>query len=55
MTEGWLHLFLDTNLVVHELEIVEFYVNLTILEGSMTTSNVKSVKIMLDKVKLGKY
>lgn len=42
-------------MALHELEVVEFYVSLTILEGNVATSRVKGVEIGLGKVKLGKY
>lgn len=46
-------MFLDTNLVVHKLVVVEFYINLVVLEVSLATSIAKGVEIMFHKVKLG--
>lgn len=36
--QGWLHLFLDTELMVYKQEVVEFYENWFVLEGSIAIS-----------------
>ncbi|KAH0705712.1 hypothetical protein KY285_010250 [Solanum tuberosum] len=35
---GLVDLFLDTRLEVHETEVLEFYVNVNVLEGNVATS-----------------
>ncbi|KAH0633040.1 hypothetical protein KY284_035826 [Solanum tuberosum] len=41
--QGWGNLFLDTELLVHEKEVVEFYTNLKVLEENVVTSTVKGM------------
>ncbi|KAH0705713.1 hypothetical protein KY285_010251 [Solanum tuberosum] len=45
-------LFLDTRLEVHENEVLEFYVNLNVLEGNVATSFVNGVELVFDNVYL---
>uniref|UniRef100_A0A0V0IA18 Putative ovule protein n=1 Tax=Solanum chacoense TaxID=4108 RepID=A0A0V0IA18_SOLCH len=52
--QGWVDLFLDTKLVVYENEVVEFYVNLNVLEGSIASSSVNGVELVFDNVRLSK-
>ncbi|KAK4707040.1 hypothetical protein R3W88_033400 [Solanum pinnatisectum] len=39
-------LFLDTRLMVNENDIVEFYVNLNVLEGNVVTSSINRVELL---------
>ena len=50
--QGWEELFLEPNLI-YEQEVVDFYTNLTILEGDVVSSSVKGVEIVFDATKLG--
>ncbi|KAK4727017.1 hypothetical protein R3W88_031934 [Solanum pinnatisectum] len=47
------HLFLDTKLLVLGKEVVEFYMNLTILEGKVITSTINGVELVFDHIRLG--
>lgn len=49
-----MHLFLDTNLLVYEEEVIEFYTNLVVLEVNMAILKVFGVELFFDKVYLGK-
>ncbi|KAH0764698.1 hypothetical protein KY285_000569 [Solanum tuberosum] len=49
---GGANLFLDTTLEVHENEVVEFYVNLIILEDNIATSSINGVELVFDNVHL---
>lgn len=51
--QGWGDLFLDITLLVHEQEVVEFYTNLSVLEGHIVTSTVNGVEIIFDPIRLG--
>ncbi|KAH0637937.1 hypothetical protein KY290_036439 [Solanum tuberosum] len=51
--QGWGNLFLDTELLVHEKEVVEFYTNLKVLEENVVTSTVKGVELVFDRSRLG--
>ncbi|KAK4713767.1 hypothetical protein R3W88_019674 [Solanum pinnatisectum] len=51
---GWGDLFLDSNLLVYEKEVVDFYTNLTFLEGNVATSTVNGVELVFDHIRLGK-
>lgn len=50
--QKWLHLFLEKDLLVHKDEVVEFYMNLSILEDNVATSKVYGVELIFDKVYL---
>ncbi|KAK4727241.1 hypothetical protein R3W88_032158 [Solanum pinnatisectum] len=49
---GWVDLFLDTKLVVYEYEVVEFYVNLNVLESNIASFS--GVELVFDNVRLSK-
>jgi len=51
--QGWGDLFLDTKLMVHEKEVVEFYTNLKVLEENVVTSTVNGVELVFDRSRLG--
>ncbi|KAH0665440.1 hypothetical protein KY285_026646 [Solanum tuberosum] len=51
--QGWGDLFLDTELLVHEKEVVEFYTNLKVLEENVVTSTMKGVELVFDRIRLG--
>ncbi|KAH0649982.1 hypothetical protein KY284_029894 [Solanum tuberosum] len=51
--QGWGDLFLDTELLVHEKKVVEFYTNLKVLEENLVTSTVKGVELVFDHSRLG--
>ncbi|KAG5580149.1 hypothetical protein H5410_050776 [Solanum commersonii] len=46
-------LFLDTSMMVYETKVVEFYVNLNVLEDNFSTSSVKEVELVFHHVRLG--
>lgn len=48
--QGWGHLFGVVGIVVYEREVVEFYVNLNILEGWVVRSKVEGVEIVFDSI-----
>ena len=50
--QGWEELFLEPNLI-YEQELVDFYTNLTILEGDVLSSSVKGDEIVFYSTKLG--
>ncbi|KAG5601797.1 hypothetical protein H5410_033167 [Solanum commersonii] len=52
-SQGWGDLFLDTKMLVHEKEVVEFYTNLKVLEENVVTSTVKGVELVFDRRRLG--
>ncbi|KAK6778094.1 hypothetical protein RDI58_024812 [Solanum bulbocastanum] len=52
-SQGWVELFLDTRLPVHEKEVRQFYTNLNVLEGSVATSSISGVELVFDSVRLG--
>lgn len=49
-----LYLFVDTNLLMYEEEVIKFYTNPSILEGNVATSKVYGVELVFDKMQLGK-
>ncbi|KAG5628083.1 hypothetical protein H5410_013301 [Solanum commersonii] len=51
-SQGWGDLFLDTNILVHEKEVVEFYTNLKVLEENVVTSTMKGVELVFDCLRL---
>ncbi|KAG5595291.1 hypothetical protein H5410_036523 [Solanum commersonii] len=51
--QGWGDLFLDTSLMIYELEVVEFYVNLNVIEDIVSTLYVKGVELVFDHLRLG--
>ncbi|KAH0668834.1 hypothetical protein KY289_023327 [Solanum tuberosum] len=51
--QGWGDLFLDTTVLVHEKEVVEFYTNLKVLEETVVTSTVNGVELVFDRRRLG--
>lgn len=53
--QGGANLFLDTTLEVHENEVVEFYVNLIILEDNIATSSINGVELVFDNVHLSEF
>lgn len=40
--------------LVYEENVVEFYINMSVLEGNVVTSNIRMVELVFDKVHLGK-
>ena len=48
--QGWVDMFLDTRLEVHENEVVEFFVNLNVFEDNVATSRGNKVKLIFYNV-----
>lgn len=46
-------MFVYTETPIHEMEVLKFYENLTVLEGNVATSQVYELEIVFDKLKLG--
>jgi len=51
-SQGWLDLFINTQLGCSAPELAEFYARISVTEGT-ATSGVNGVKIMVDAQKLG--
>ncbi|PHT47687.1 hypothetical protein CQW23_11895 [Capsicum baccatum] len=52
--QGWAYLFRDLTTVVYVEEVIEFYINLTMIDESTIYSSVGGVEIVFDLAKLGK-
>ena len=51
--EGWVDIFLHSDNMIFDIEVAEFYVNLTMINDSVLSSSVHGIDVFFDKTRLG--
>ena len=51
--QGWVDIFLHSDNMIFDIEVTEFYANLTMINDSVLSSSVHGIDVFFDKTKLG--
>lgn len=51
--QGWVDIFLHSDNMIFDIEVAEFYANLTTIDDSLLSSSIHGIDIVFDKTRLG--
>lgn len=51
--QGWVDIFLHSDNMIFDIEVAEFYANLTMIDDSLLSSSIHGIDIVFDKTRLG--